>query len=169
MIDVVCLFLKNNNYYSFRPSSPDTEVAYKEDDDFNNLEDVEQYHKRVHLQRKVSRVDSLKRFLLNKLEDKQPSINDMSKNKNANIRDRENHSMTNLTLPQSSDYALSCLDRHDRWHHVQQNTSNSLEADIDTASNNFYRHILSLYNDSFPYVAYLDNELKTKSGCHKAC
>ena len=91
-----------------------------------SLEDIEQYEERVHVRRKVSKVDSFKRLLFNK-------SNDVSaRNEKREVQDKG--STINLSLPQPNDYEVSCLDRHDRWHLLQHKNLHHEESDLDELS-----------------------------------
>ena len=87
-----------------------------------SLEDVEQFEERrlAKVRRKVSRVDSLKKFLFSsKLEEKKSKPNDSP---SQYIRP-----ITNV----DQGYKASCLEVHDRWLGVQQNVLKEEENEDD--------------------------------------
>ena len=87
-----------------------------------SLEDVEQFEERrlAKVRRKVSRVDSLKKFLFSsKLEEK---------------RSKPNESASQYMRPITNvdqGYKASCLEVHDRWISVQQNVLKEEENEDD--------------------------------------
>ena len=106
-------FCFNTALYICRASTPETDQILKEDESNQSLEDIEQYEERVHARRTVSKVDSFKRLLFNKVEENRSKSNDLSV-RNEKRDDKEEGSMINLSLPQPNDYEVTCLDRHDR-------------------------------------------------------
>jgi len=106
-----------------RASSPGTEAVKSSIMDDISLEDVEQFEEKrmAQVRRKVSRVDSLKKFLFSsRLEEK--------KNKN-------NLNLDNFRRPAfnaiDAGYHPSCLEVHDRWVGIQ---NNHLEDEDDNIS-----------------------------------
>jgi len=116
-----------------RASTPDADLILDEAESTLSLEDVDQFQERTCIRRKVSRVDSLKRLLFNKVEEKLSKSTEMSNRRDA-TEETERGSMMPLSLPKSADYEVSCLDRHDRWHLIQQNILHSSQGDLDSAS-----------------------------------
>ena len=86
-----CFF--NIVLYVCRASTPDTDLILNEDESIQSLEDIEQYEERVHVRRKVSKVDSFKRLLFNKVEENQSKS---ARNENREVQ--EKGSMINLSL-----------------------------------------------------------------------
>ena len=106
-----------------------------EDESVGSLEDFEQYEERIHVGRKVSKVDSFKRLLFNKVEDKRSKSNDVSTSTRIESKDTQHKgSLVNVSLPQPCDYEVSCLDRHDRWHLLQNKNLHSSDTHLDGAS-----------------------------------
>jgi len=104
-----------------RASSPGTEVVKSSVMDDISLEDVEQFEEKrlAQVRRKVSRVDSLKRFLFSsRLEEK----------KNKNNSQLENFRRPTFTAIDTG-YHPSCLEVHDRWVGIQNNQVEEEEED----------------------------------------
>ena len=123
----------NTVLYVCRASTPETDQILKEDESIQSLEDIEQYEERVHVRRKLSKVDSFKSLLFNKDEAKRSKSKDGSA-RNEKREVQEKGSMINLRLPQPSDYEVSCLDRHDRWHLLQHKNLHHEQSDLDESS-----------------------------------
>jgi len=126
-------FLSRNSEEFSRVSTPDADEIFKEDESLESLEDFEHYEERANVGRKVSKVDSFKRLLFNKVEEKRSKSNDISL-RNDNIAPKQKGSVKNISLPQPCDYEVSCMDRHDRWHLLQNKNLLSSETDLDEAS-----------------------------------
>ena len=110
---------------NYRASSPGTEAVQSCMIDDISLEDVEQFEERrlAKVRRKVSRVDSLKKFLFSsKLEDKKVKQVE-------NIHYISRPLVTNV----EQSYKASCLEVHDRWLGVQ-NVLKEEEEDEDNVS-----------------------------------
>jgi len=123
-------FLSRNSEEFSRVSTPDADEIFKEDESIESLEDFEQYEERVHVGRKVSKVDSFKRLLFPKVEEKRSKSQDVClNNETADQKQRGS-----VGLPQPCDYEVSCMDRHDRWHLLQNKNINYSEPDLDGAS-----------------------------------
>ena len=117
-------------YFTCRVSTPDADMIFKEDESIESLEDFEQYEERVHVGRKISKVDSFKRLLFPKVEEKRSKSQDICiSDESADQKQR-----ASVRLPQPCDYQVSCMDRHDRWHLLQNKNINYSETDLDGAS-----------------------------------
>ena len=124
------------------------------------MEYIEQYEERVHVRRKVSKVDSFKRLLFNKVEENRSKSNDLSV-RNEKRDDKEEGSMINLSLPQPNDYEVTCLDRHDRWHLLQHKNMHHEESDLDKSS-----IVVNVNQNIDKHPRYLQHNAEMSSASH---
>lgn len=123
-IQILLFVLYDKLFSHFRASSPGTEPIKSCMIDDISLVDVEQFEERrlAKVRRKVSRVDSLKKFLFSsKLEEKK-----------SKLAEHVPYYPRPLVANVEPSYKASCLEVHDRWlgvHHVQNCVKEEEEED----------------------------------------
>jgi len=111
-----------------RISTPEADQILNED---YSLEIREKEEEKTHVRRKVSKVDSFKRFLFKKDEDRRSKSYDDHIEKE---KMQEQVKEYQPELPVISAKGVSCLERQDRWHLLQHKNLDAMDTDLDTAS-----------------------------------
>lgn len=118
--------LSRNSKEFSRLSTPEDDQICKESESIESLLDVEQYQERG---RKMSKVDSFKNLLLNKVEERRSKSGEVLTRREDKV---EEHVWSLGELPAASD---DCLAIHDTWYNIVTNNHKyDSETDLDVAS-----------------------------------